>query len=613
MDDIKVLGLTSSTEFFIGSKNKRFRISEYLIVKDEFQGDLVFEVVESNTFNRFMPLNMEGDFVDSNVLESLRQIGYIVDDETIYIAKGRLLHEANFPVETGSKVREPEFDEIKKYLIHGNLDNSLVIGSIKNTDNIYNGMENGLKNLYYKFEEEIKIQEEVPFLYNIIEMNQYPHIGIFGGSGSGKSYGIRVLIEEIMKKEIPTIIFDPHYEMEFNLNPDIPADNISYEENYNIYKVGEDMGIDFKELNSRELKKLLNATSELTDAMDSSVDLLYNHFGKKGVDIESFEILLSNLIEMRKYKGVDRLKELYEDSVGEEKSHYETLIDLYEQYSNQVNEKSLIGINWRLYSLKNEGVFLKNSDEILTALKQGKTCVIRGSQRILQIYSSYILNKLYSLRRNYKDRDEEYFPPFLIITDEAHEFSPKSINRPSKQIIREIAQEGRKYGVFLVLATQRPTLLDETVTAQLNSKFIFRTVRATDIQTIKEETDISSEDAKRLPYLKTGDMFASVASVGRTIFSRIRMADTIKPDLENPFDELIRVRKQDDEDFFNIIKKYLPINNNRINDVIKELEDEGYRYSAEKLISNLDFMEQKGYITTREDFMLGKEYILKKE
>ncbi|NMR96123.1 ATP-binding protein, partial [Vibrio parahaemolyticus] len=117
---------------------------------------------------------------------------------------------------------------------------------------------------------------------------------------------------------------------------------------------------------------------------------------------------------------------------------------------------------------------------------------IQGSTRILQVYSTYLLNNIYHKRREFKDAqykkaEAEYFPPFIVVTDEAHNFAPKGYESPSKSILKEISQEGRKYGVFLALATQRPTLLDETITAQLNTKLIFRTVRASDIDTIKEE------------------------------------------------------------------------------------------------------------------------------
>ncbi len=144
----------------------------------------------------------------------------------------------------------------------------------------------------------------------------------------------------------------------------------------------------------------------------------------------------------------------------------------------------------------------------------------------------------------------DYFPPFIIVTDEAHNFAPKGYDSPSKSILKEISQEGRKYGAFLILATQRPTLLDETITAQLNTKFIFRTVRASDIQTIKEETDITEEEARRLPYLRTGgDVFISEASLGRTVFARIRAANTTSPHRENPFDELKTKQKKMMESF----------------------------------------------------------------
>ncbi len=164
----------------------------------------------------------------------------------------------------------------------------------------------------------------------------------------------------------------------------------------------------------------------------------------------------------------------------------------------------------------------------------GKLIVIQGNTRILQVFSTYLLNNLYHRRRDYKDAQyrkttADYFPPFIIVTDEAHNFAPKGYEPPSKSILKEISQEGRKYGTFLILATQRPTLLDETITAQLNTKFIFRTVRASDIQTIKEETDITEEEARRLPYLRTGDVFISEALMGRTIFARIRAANTTSP------------------------------------------------------------------------------------
>jgi hypothetical protein len=99
-----------------GSKERNFRINEFLVVEDK-QGDLIAEVVEAQTFNRYIPLNVYGDFVDASVIESMKALGYDVDEETIYVAKLRLLEEALYPVETGSDVRVPKFSENKKTLM----------------------------------------------------------------------------------------------------------------------------------------------------------------------------------------------------------------------------------------------------------------------------------------------------------------------------------------------------------------------------------------------------------------------------------------------------------------------------------------------------------------
>lgn len=570
---------------------------------------MVFEVVEANTYNRYIPLNIGGDFVDSSVIEALQAIGYIVDDETIYIAKCRLMNEAQYPIETGSEVREPEFHEIKKYLINANRENGLLIGSIKNTDKLYNGMDLELKNLYHMQNDELEPQGDVPFLFNLFEMNQYPHIGVFGGSGSGKSYGLRVILEELMKRRIPTIIFDPHYEMEFEKNKDNPSAEVEYKDRYSAYRVGIDVGINFKELNSGELKKLLDAAGGMTDAMNATIDILFrqNDSGKKGMDIYAFEAKLNDLIEMKAKGSREKIEAMLTDGGPEQQQKAMRLLELYDDYNNQTNESTLRGIFWRLRRNINDGVFSKDSVPVIETLKLGNTAVIQGSSRILEVYCSYIGSRLYSMRRKYKDGSPDYFPPFVLVTDEAHNFSPKGYDKAPKAVIKEIAQEGRKYGVFLILATQRPTLLDETITAQLNSKFIFRTVRSTDIQTIREETDITGEEAKRLPYLKTGDLFASVASIGRTISARVRAAETLKPNVENPFDELKYRVDEDDNKLLDLLETYYPIGESDFIKILSDLEKNNIRMTADTFKTKLGSLVNKGYLNIEES-IFGNKY-----
>lgn len=611
---MKVLGLTGTSEVYLASNERNFRINEFLLVEDKVK-NYIGEVVEANTFNRFMPFEKENDFVDQSVIDSLYKLGYDVNNEVIYLAKLRLLEEAMYPIMAGSSVRVPKFDEIKNLIIKSSPKDGLVLGVIKNTDDLYEHADEELKNIVYTFENgERKNQNDLPYIFNVSEFSQYPHIGVFGGSGSGKSFALRVIIEELMKKRIPTIVLDPHYEMDFKLKTYDEAPD--YNSLYQSFLLGKDVGVDFKDLNVGEFKNLLNAAGAMTDAMDTSVDEVF----KRGESLDSFRLRLSEILEALD-RTEDALKmdmqtaELNGDAA--EADRIKRLQGYQNKYSRKLNASSLKGISWRFRRLVQDNVFSSDSEALKAALRSGKLISLKGSTRLLEVYSSYILKKFYYKRRAYMDakllgtNDEDYFPPFIIITDEAHNFAPKAFESASKPILKEVAQEGRKYGVFLILATQRITLLDDTITAQLNTKFILRTVRESDISTIKEETDISSDDAKRLPYLTTGDAFISEASFGRTIFTRFRFADTKAIDKVNPFLEL----KGETEDrrlaVFEEIKDILPISDFNLTREAARLEKTVGTMSTEEFKDILERLAQDGYINKRTNPFGQNEYIEK--
>ena len=608
---MKVVGITTQQEFFIGSKERNFRINEFLIIEDSYQGDLLGEVVEAKTYNRYIPLNIYGDFVDNTVLESLKALGYDIDEDTIYVAKVRLLNEALYPVQTGSDVRLPKFIEVKDLMIKTKKEDGLVLGVIRNTDDMEQEMDDEYKNLLNTFEDgQLMPQRELPYILDIKSMHHYPHIGVFGGSGSGKSFGLRVLLEELMVQGIPTIVLDPHYEMDFCQSAENIDKNTSiFTDKFKCLQIGIHVGVKFEDLTAQDLKNLLDAASKLTDAMNNVVDVLF----KRRDSYHSFSNRLQMLSEAQEEGSVDKIQTKIDNSSDEERKAWIERRDLYQSYDKTCPYSSVKGISWRLRRLGNDGVFSKDIKEIVHGLQNSKLIVIQGSTRILQVFSTYLLNNLYHKRRDYKDAlykktYADYFPPFIIVTDEAHNFAPKGYDSPSKSILKEISQEGRKYGVFLILATQRPTLLDETITAQLNTKFIFRTVRASDIQTIKEETDLTFEESKRLPYLRTGDVFISSASMGRTIFARIRAALTSSPHTENPFDELKSKTKEEDDKFYGIILNKLPINETELVHIITDIEKEvKVTYSVNLLEEKLKQMAEKGYIS-KEETIFGYRY-----
>src|ERR1041385_5764638 len=67
--------------------------------------------------------------------------------------------------------------------------------------------------------------------------------------------------------------------------------------------------------------------------------------------------------------------------------------------------------------------------------------------------------------------------PLLVVCEEAHRYAPadRSIGfGPTRKAVSRIAKEGRKYGVFLGLITQRPAELDATIISQCSTLVAMR-------------------------------------------------------------------------------------------------------------------------------------------
>ena len=67
--------------------------------------------------------------------------------------------------------------------------------------------------------------------------------------------------------------------------------------------------------------------------------------------------------------------------------------------------------------------------------------------------------------------------PLLFVCEEAHRYASADRNigfGPTRKAVTRIAKEGRKYGVYLGLVTQRPAELDATIISQCNTLFAMR-------------------------------------------------------------------------------------------------------------------------------------------
>ena len=67
--------------------------------------------------------------------------------------------------------------------------------------------------------------------------------------------------------------------------------------------------------------------------------------------------------------------------------------------------------------------------------------------------------------------------PLVVVCEEAHQYAnvDRSIGfQPAREALSRIAKEGRKYGVFLGLVTQRPAQIDPTLVSQCSTVFAMR-------------------------------------------------------------------------------------------------------------------------------------------
>jgi hypothetical protein len=100
-----------------------------------------------------------------------------------------------------------------------------------------------------------------------------------------------------------------------------------------------------------------------------------------------------------------------------------------------------------------------------------------------------ILKRLYEKQKStYKNKSS-----FHIIIDEAHNILSENSVRESEtwkdyrlETFEEIIKEGRKFGVFLTIASQRPSDISPTIISQLHNYFIHRLMNENDLRSINK-------------------------------------------------------------------------------------------------------------------------------
>jgi uncharacterized protein len=125
-----------------------------------------------------------------------------------------------------------------------------------------------------------------------------------------------------------------------------------------------------------------------------------------------------------------------------------------------------------------------------------------------------------------------------IIIDEAHNILSTDSFREAEswkdyrlETFEEIIKEGRKFGVFVTIASQRPNDISPTITSQAHNYFIHRLINERDLQTIASAVSyIDRVTEESIPNLPTGTcVFSGVASQMPLKINIRPLADDARP------------------------------------------------------------------------------------
>jgi DNA helicase HerA-like ATPase len=128
--------------------------------------------------------------------------------------------------------------------------------------------------------------------------------------------------------------------------------------------------------------------------------------------------------------------------------------------------------------------------------------------------------------------------PLLFICEEAHRYASSTETKrgfgPTRRALSRIAKEGRKYGVYLGLVTQRPCEIDPNIISQCNTLFVMRLANDRDQALIRSAvSDAASSLLTFVPSLGTGEAFVFGSGVALPMQMTFRnVPDHLRPSSE---------------------------------------------------------------------------------
>ncbi|TAL67860.1 MAG: ATP-binding protein [Bacteroidetes bacterium] len=242
------------------------------------------------------------------------------------------------------------------------------------------------------------------------------------------------------------------------------------------------------------------------------------------------------------------------------------------RFDTKINDKRLSFI---LDPQKQDGSYYKTDDfekimkQFIGYLNKANISIIDLSgvpHEVLNITVSLISRLIFDFCFHYsRIRNKNYDLndiPFMIVCEEAHNYIPRSQEskyKSSKEAVERIAKEGRKYGLSLMIVSQRPSEVSETIFSQCNNFITLRLSNSNDQSYVKSLIpETTSGIIDNLPNLSLGEfIIMGDASLFPCIVylekpnpepssQSVKVYDEWKEDWKTPaFDEIIKHWKKE--------------------------------------------------------------------
>jgi len=357
------------------------------------------------------------------------------------------------------------------------------------------------------------------------------HLAVLAMTGSGKSYTVGRIIERLVAQlNASVVVFDPHGEygkayrngmLNFNDRIDKVEDlrdrNKLVEIQNRLTTLQERGG------GIRVYTPQLRSFDEKYAGKNEKLALQLDHF-----DVDEFSGVLPGLTEPQQ-RVLDVALRYWKENFEEPRDIQElfAVLDDLDRLKTWVAESGSSGeanalkggsaniaaIRLRRMINEAQSFYSRAAGEPFDAYKMvgdnnerlGRLCIVdlqglstTARQVIVALISSELMKAAGDKQRPIR--------PVFIIYEEGHNFAPNGEASISKNIIKRIAAEGRKFGVGFAIVSQRPSKLDSDVTSQCNTIVAMRIKNPDDQRFIQKTSDyFSAADLAELPTVSTGE------------------------------------------------------------------------------------------------------------